>query len=112
MKIQKPGIASGVETTLIVLLVGVIDRGEGRIWEKNVPAEQKQQSKNQVGNITTRLSILNTSDNHVRERRRKPQECKQEEEHKSTALMHGVSRFRIPVQTNRIIPAEEHEDRD
>ena len=65
MKIQKPGRAVGVASTL----VGALGCGVklGMRGEIDLPAEDQSQGKKQLGDIAGRLCRLDTSNNHVGE---------------------------------------------
>jgi len=74
-------------------------------------AEDQAEREEQVGEVTTSLRDFDTGNDHVRKGRCEHQKCPDEKEHQATTLRHSMSRLRVPVEPDRVVPADEDEDR-
>ena len=82
-------------------------RERGRLSEDTTKDEAERE--HQVGQVTTSLGGVETSDNHVRECRSEEQEHPRKEEELEATEGNGVGILCVLVQANRVVPAEEDE---
>ena len=83
-------------------------REHGRAGEH--AAEDEAEREDQVGDVSARLGRLDAGDDHVGEGTGEEQELEDEEEHQPAALVHGVGGFRVAVQADGVVPADEDEE--
>jgi hypothetical protein len=72
--------------------------------------EDQAQGEEQVGQVTTCFCKLDTSDNHVGEGGGKEEEGKNKQEHERSTFMDSISGLSVPVESNRVVPANENQD--
>lgn len=69
------------------------------------------QGKGQVGNVATRLGVVDAGDDHVGKGAGEEQKDQDEQEHQGAPLVDRVGGFRVVVQADRVVPGDEDQKR-